>query len=333
MPQSASPPVWDANRLRIATAAAGVALWSWNVDTDEIALDERARALWGVPLNSDLVTFEQLSSRIHPEDLDRVRAAFTATREIFGDYELDFRIEHSKEIRWISSRGRGNDKGIIGRIMFGIFLDVSERKLAEEARELLANEMSHRVKNLFAIASALTEISARSAKTTTDMAHDISRRLKALGRAHDLVRPTLSEQKKATQLAGLLGVLLDAYDDDGAVGDRIRVSVPNVLVGEGSITTLALIVHELATNALKYGALARPTGTIDVSCTVENDEVVILWTEKGGPPMDTARGRPGFGSTLINRSITSYLSGSIDVEWRVEGAVITLRMSKARLGV
>lgn len=333
MRQISSPPVWDASRLRIATDAAGVALWSWHVDTDEIALDERARALWGVPLNSDLVTFEQLSARIHPEDLDRVRAAFTATREIFGDYELDFRIEHRGEIRWISSRGRGDDQGIIGRIMFGIFLDVSERKLAEEARELLANEMSHRVKNLFAIASALTEIAARSADTTTDMAHDLSRRLRALGRAHDLVRPTLSEQKKATQLNDLLAVLLNAYDDDGAVGERIRVSVPDVLVGEASITTLALIVHELATNALKYGALSRPTGTIDVSCTAEGDEVVILWTEKGGPPIDNARGQAGFGSTLINRSITTYLSGSIAVDWRVEGAVITLRMSKARLGV
>ena len=75
--------MWDADRLRIATDAAGVALWSWNVDTDEIALDERAHGLWGVP-ERRLVTFEDLSARIHPEDLDRVRAAFTATREIWA---------------------------------------------------------------------------------------------------------------------------------------------------------------------------------------------------------------------------------------------------------
>ena len=95
-----------------------------------------------------MVTFEALSSRIHPEDLDRVRAAFTATREILGPYEVDFRIIHGRDIRWISARGRGDDEGIVGRIMFGVFLDVTGRKLAEEGRELLSLEMKYRVKNL-----------------------------------------------------------------------------------------------------------------------------------------------------------------------------------------
>ena len=153
--ESTTPPVWDTNRLRIATDAAGVALWSWNVDTDEIALDERAHVMWGVPKDNELVDFETLSARIHPEDLDRVRAAVSATRQVLGGYELDFRILQQGEVRGISARGRGEDQGIVGRIMFGIFLDVSERKLAEEAREMLAGEMSHRVKNLFAIDSAL----------------------------------------------------------------------------------------------------------------------------------------------------------------------------------
>ena len=156
--ESTTPPVWDANRLRIATDAAGVALWSWYVDTDEIALDERAHRLWGLPTTNGPVTFEDLSSHIHPHDLDRVRAAFTATRDILGPYEIDFRIMRGDDVRWVSARGRGEDQGIIGRTMFGVFLDVTERKLAEEAREMLASEMSHRVKNLFAIAAALSEI-------------------------------------------------------------------------------------------------------------------------------------------------------------------------------
>jgi two-component sensor histidine kinase len=331
--QRAGPPVWDVNRLRIATDAAGVALWSWNVDTDEIAMDERAHVLWGVRPDDGVVTFEDLSARIHPEDMDRVRAAFTATREVLGAYELDFRIMHESQVRWISARGRGEDQGIVGRIMFGIFLDVSERKVAEEARQMLAGEMSHRVKNLFAIAAALTGIAARSAATPADMARDVASRLNALGRAHELVRPTLSDQKKATQLRDLLGVLLDAYDDAGSVGDRIRVSVPNVLVGEGSITTLALIVHELATNAIKYGSLSTPGGTIGVSCEADGDNVTIVWTEEGGPPVQVARGQPGFGNKLVNRSIANQLGGSISFDWPVAGVIVTLRMSRARLGV
>lgn len=331
--QSTSPAVWDERHLRIATDAAGVALWSWNVDTDEIALDERAHTLWGMLPDAGLVTFEVMSARIHPEDLDRVRAAFAATREIMGAYELDFRILRDGEVRWVSARGRGDDEGIVGRIMFGIFLDVTDRKIAEEGRELLASEMSHRVKNLFAIASALTNIASRSAQTTAQMAHDISQRLTALGHAHELIRPSLSEQKEAVQLGKLLAVLLDAYDHTGSIGDRILVSTPEVLVGEASITTIALVIHELATNSLKYGALSAATGTLDVSCSIEDSDVVIVWTENGGPPVSMSRGKAGFGSKLVNMSITGQLGGSIKFDWPSEGAIVTLRMSKARLGV
>jgi two-component sensor histidine kinase len=327
--QTTSPSVWDANRLRIATDAAGVALWSWNVDTDEIALDERAHDLWGVV--GEAVTFEDLSARIHPEDLDRVRAAFAATREMLGAYEIDFRILHGGEVRWVSARGRGDDQGIVGRVMFGVFLDVTERKLAEEAREMLAGEMGHRVKNLFAIAAALTAISARSTTTTTEMSRDLTQRLTALSRAHDLVRPVLSEPKKAALLAELLAVLLAPYDDKGA-GDRVRISVPELLVGEASATTLALIVHELATNSIKYGALSTATGTIDVSCMEHDSEVVIIWTERGGPAVVASKGPAGFGSQLVTRSISSQLGGTIAFDWPAEGVIVTLRMSKARLG-
>ena len=327
--QTTSPSVWDANRLRIATDAAGVALWSWNVDTDEIALDERAHGLWGVV--GEAVTFEDLSARIHPEDLDRVRAAFAATREMLGAYEIDFRILHGGEVRWVSARGRGDDQGIVGRVMFGVFLDVTERKLAEEAREMLAGEMGHRVKNLFAIAAALTAISARSTTTTTEMSRDLTQRLTALSRAHDLVRPVLSEPKKAAPLADLLAVLLAPYADKGA-GDRVRISVPELLVGEASATTLALIVHELATNSIKYGALSTATGTIDVSCTEHDSEVVIIWTERGDPAVVASKGPAGFGSQLVTRSISSQLGGTIAFDWPAEGVIVTLRMSKARLG-
>ena len=186
--------VWDAERLRMATDAAGVALWSWNVDTDEIAMDERAHALWGVSSSRRQVTFEDLSARIHPADLDRVRTAFQDTRKVMGAYDLDFRILNGNAVRWVSARGQGADLGIVARIMFGVFLDVTERKQAEEVREMLAGEMSHRVKNLFAIASSLTTLAARSATSTTEMARDLTQRLAALGRAHDLIRPSPGQE-------------------------------------------------------------------------------------------------------------------------------------------
>jgi two-component sensor histidine kinase len=331
--EGSSALVWDAERLRIATNAAGVALWSWNVDTDEIALDERAHGLWGVPRNGP-ITFEDLSARIHPADLDRVRRAFTATRDLLGAYEIDFRILHGDAIRWISARGQGDDIGIVGRIMFGAFLDVTERKQAEEASEMLAGEMSHRVKNLFAIAAALTAIAGRSAATTTEMARDLTQRLTALGRAHDLIRPIPGqEENKAALLGDLLAVLLAPYDDTGAIGGRVHVSVPEVRVGEAAATTLALVVHELATNSIKYGALSVSDGTLDVSCTAHNGDVVIVWTERGGPPVAAPTGPEGFGSRLVRQSMSGQLGGSIAFDWPIEGVIATLRMSKARLAM
>lgn len=325
------PPAWDSRRLRFATEAAGVALWSWNTRSDEISLDAGACALWGVP-DDEAVTFGALSAHILPQDLDRVRAAFSATREKPGPYEISFRILHKGAIRWISARGRGDDEGIVGHLMYGVFLDVTERKLAEEARELLANEMSHRVKNLFAIAAALTKISARSATTPADMATDLSRRLLALGRAHELVRPSLAGQMKAAPLGDLLAVLLAAYDDRGVVGDRIRVTSPEVLVGEASITTLALVIHELATNCLKYGALSHVSGLLDIVCTADEREVTLVWKEAGGPPVEAPRGEPGFGSKLIGSTVADQLGGTLHSDWVREGVVVTLRLNRARLG-
>jgi len=321
---------WDANRLRIATDAAGVALWSWNVDTDQIDMDARAHSLWGVPAGT--MTFEDLSAHIHPEDLDRVRAAFAATRDVMGAYEVDFRILHTNEVRWVSARGRGDDQGIVGRIMFGVFLDVTERKLAEEAREMLAGEMGHRVKNLFAIASALTRISGRSTTTSAEMSHDLTQRLTALSLAHDLVRPVLSEPKKAARLSNLLAVLLAPYAEKRGTGDRVSVSVPELLVGEASATTLALVVHELATNSIKYGALSMATGTLAVSGIAHNGSLSITWSEQGGPTVNAPKGGAGFGTQLIIKSLSSQLGGTIAFDWKIDGVIVTLFMSIAHLG-
>ena len=158
------PHEWQPDHLRLAVTAAGVALWAWNVDSDQFTMDERGFELWGMKWTAT-VTFEELSSHIHPADRDRVRAAFAATRAVLGSYETDFRILIGEEIRWIAARGQGEDVGIVGRTMFGIFLDVTGRKQAEEGHELLAGEMSHRVKNLLAIAAGLTRITSRSAKS------------------------------------------------------------------------------------------------------------------------------------------------------------------------
>lgn len=321
---------WSARHLQLAIDAAGIALWSWNVDTDQFAMDAHGYKLWHLPLRP-FVMFEHLSAQIHPADRDRVRSAFAATRAIVGPYEIDFRIMVSGDVRWISARGQGNDADIEGRAMFGIFIDVTGRKQAEEAQELLAGEMSHRVKNLLAIASALTVITSRSAVSAEDMARELTERLISLGRAHDLVRPVPGNNKDGALLGDLISVLLAPYDDMAAFSSRIRVAVPRMSVGEAAATSLAMVLHELATNSMKYGALSAAAGTLDVSCHMQDNQVGLVWTERGGPPVSAPVEPDGFGSKLLRRSVSSGLNGSIKHNWSAEGVIITVMIDKERL--
>ena len=322
--------VWGPDHLRLAVDAACVALWSWNLADDRFAMDQRAFDLWALPW-SQTVSFENLSAHIHPADRDRVHAAFTATRSVPGPYEIDFRIMVGDDIRWISARGRAADAGADDRPMFGIFLDVTGRKQAEEGSELLAGEMSHRVKNLLAIAASLTQITSRSAGSVKEMTGQLTKRLTSLGRAHDLVRPLPGEQGKAALLGDLMAVLLSPYEDTAAFSGRIRVAVPRMGVGEKTASTLAMVVHELATNSVKHGALSTDTGTLDFSGRTEGDEVHLIWSETGGPAIGSEPEMSGFGSQMVLRSVASQLGGSLAYDWQPSGLVATLVMRKDRM--
>lgn len=323
-------PVWGEHHLRLAVEAARVALWSWRVADDVFSMDERAFELWGLPWSEE-VTFEELSANIHPADRDRVRAAFTATRSVAGSYEIDFRILLGEDVRWISARGQGADSGIVDGVMFGIFLDVTGRKQAEEGSELLAGEMSHRVKNLLSIATALTQHTGRSASSVLQMTGELTGRLSALGRAHDIVRPLPGEQGKAALLGDLLSVLLAPYDETAAFSGRIRVAVPRMGIGERTASTLAMVIHELATNSVKYGALSCAEGFLDLSSQTEGDRICLIWAETGGPPIVGHPELTGFGSRLIARTVSSQLGGNLAYDWQETGLVVTIAMRQDRL--
>jgi two-component sensor histidine kinase len=102
-------------------------------------------------------------------------------------------------------------------------------------------------------------------------------------------------------------------------------------VGEASATTLALVIHELATNSLKYGALSSPNGTLDIACAHPDTEIAIVWTERGGPTVSPPVGPGGFGSKLVTRSMAAQLGGSIERQWLEEGLIATIRINKSQL--
>ena len=131
-------------------------------------------------------------------------------------------------------------------------------------------------------------------------------------------------------MADLLTILLSPYDGSGD-NRRIRVAAPKVNVGEASSTALALVIHELATNSAKYGALSIASGLLDVTCADDDGEVVVVWTERGGPPVAAPDKPPGYGSRMIARTLSAQLGGAIAMNWSREGVIATLRLSKSRL--
>jgi two-component sensor histidine kinase len=174
------------------------------------------------------------------------------------------------------------------------------------------------------IATGLTQLTSRSANTVQDMARDLTQRLIALDRAHDLVRPLPDNQGRAALLGDLLAILLAPYDSTGAFSGRIRIAVPRMGVGERAAMTLAMVFHELATNSVKHGCLSAAAGMLDLSTRACGSELVLIWAESGGPRVAGPPRQAGFGSTYIKRTVSGQLGGSISYDWDPEGLVARL---------
>ena len=231
---------------------------------------------------------------------------------------------------WIAARGRGADDGILGRVMHGIFLDVTGRKQLRGHRTAGGGNESPGQEPVSHSHGADPD-DRTLANSVEDMARDLTQRLTSLGRAHDFVRPLPNEQGKAALLGDLLSILLAPYDETAAFSGRIRVSVARMGVGEKAATALAMVIHELATNSVKYGSLSVETGFLDVSSKMEDECILVTWTETGGPQIFEARSLKGFGSKLIARSVSGQLGGELIYDWQKSGLVVTVRMRREKL--
>ncbi|MBV9289798.1 MAG: PAS domain S-box protein [Hyphomicrobiales bacterium] len=212
--------------------------------------------------------------------------------------------------------------------------DITEFKRARERQQLLLREMNHRVKNLFALSSGIVGLSARSAKTVQELADSARERLAALARAHALTfSHGAGESPQPTTLRSLIRTIVVAPFDEALSpqGSRIAVSGTDVAVAGGAVTSLALLLHEFATNAAKYGALSSPEGAVEVVCGEEGDEIAILWTERGGPRVVEPAASEGFGGVLSRMAVTGQLGGEIARDWRPEGLSIRVTMPRSRL--
>jgi PAS domain S-box-containing protein len=198
-----------------------------------------------------------------------------------------------------------------------ILRDIAERKANEEARHLLAREVDHRAKNALAVVQAL--VSLTRAATKDEFIAAVRGRVAALGRAHTLLAQNRWE---GGDLAKIISDETEAYQRGG----QIRAHGPSVILGPNAVQPLSLLIHEVATNAVKYGALSAEDGRVDVAWAVlPSGELELRWTESGGPPV-LEPGADGFGSTLVREVATRQLGGELELTWPKSGARLLARL-------
>ncbi|PSJ56272.1 PAS domain S-box protein [Pseudaminobacter soli (ex Li et al. 2025)] len=198
--------------------------------------------------------------------------------------------------------------------------DITEKRLAREQQQLFMGELRHRVKNLFALASAIVSVSARSCADTEELVGSIQARLSSLAHAHELTMSGWQDELETEQqvdLEALIRTILEPYSS----WNRTAVEGDNPVVRGKCVTHIALLLHELATNAAKYGSLSADNGKLRVNVQAEGDQVRLLWEETGGPV--PSPGPVGFGSRL-EKGLASALSATIERDWRTTGLVATI---------
>lgn len=210
--------------------------------------------------------------------------------------------------------------------------DLRERKRAEEARDLLIRELSHRIKNIFAVVGGIAGLSARGNPAAKPFVDSFRQRLGALAHAHEYVRPHSPDSAPSVEgqsVLGLMRLIMAAYAQEGR--ERIRIAGDDTAVGDRSATALALIMHEQATNAVKYGSLSGEDGTVTLTGRLVDGIYGLAWVESGGPPVTGAPTRRGFGTVLAERSVAGQLDGTLDHDWTPEGLVMRLAVPAANL--
>jgi len=273
---------------------------------------------------------EEWRPYIHPEDSDQVFGEWERCFETGDEFESEYRLRQKDgSWAWVLAQALPVAEGEEGlRRWFGTITDIDEVHQALEARDMLAKELSHRIKNIFAVVIGLATLKASKAPEHKPFAQDLTEILHALSRAHDFVRPTNTADQE--NLHGLLAALFAPYRDAQS-SPRVRVSGVDARITARAATPLALVFHELATNSAKYGALSNDAGHVELVARDEGDNLAIRWSEHGGPPVASGKVKDGFGSRLVEMSIRGQLQGTMKRQFHDSGLVVDLTVSKSAI--
>ncbi len=331
---SLPPLLADAERLGRAIEAGGAALWEWHIAVDVMQVTPKLAELLG--LVPPLLAFpaSRFFALVHPNDIALLRAAMSEAMLTGASFAHEFRVrrEDTGELRFLCCEGRvvERDRSGAATVLAGSSHDVTERRLKQEASDLLNRELSHRVKNLLSVVGSLATMSGEHRPETRDYIAAFQARLNNLAAAHDLL---IQADWGPVVLDGLAERTLASI----GVRDRVDLVASGLVVGAHDTQTIALVLHELGTNAIKYGALSNDSGRVGLSfemrCEAEGGDpatLVILWRETGGPEVIPPLSK-GFGINLLERLARRQEPGVSLLDWAPGGLCcnIMLRLTPA----
>ncbi|KAB2919328.1 MAG: response regulator [Hyphomicrobiaceae bacterium] len=311
-------------RLRLASEAAGFGTYDYNVSAGQIYWSPYLRHIVGLE-GEDPLTLEKVLDFVHPDHRELVRQHIEGYAPGGHRREIEFKVVRPDgEIRWLSDRGQAVPDGreaAAGWRVVGTTLDITERKQAEERQRLLMAELDHRVKNVLSNVSAVAHLSSHRAPSVTSFVQSLDGRIQAMSQAHALLaRGAWAGADLRVLLTEVLAPFLSR------ARDNITIEGEPAWVRPELTQSLALTLHELATNALKHGALSSPTGKVVVSWAIDPcpppGQLRLVWRESGGPPVSQPT-ISGFGLTIL-QAAASDVGAVAECNFHREGFVYSL---------
>lgn len=300
-------------RRSLALAAGQMGSWEWDRKTGDAVWDDGQYRILGVDRETFPVTPQNIRTLIHDDDWETLSAALAGISKIQHVNQIEFRIRRPDgQIRWClaSAAATVDDQGRVERVS-GVTFDITERKEIEEKQMLLAREVDHRAKNALALVQSILRLTR--AEHLPQYITSVEGRIRALSRAHTV----LSQSRwQGADLRGMAEEELAPYRTDSP--NRITVEGPHVMLQPAAAQTLALALHELATNAAKYGAFSTIGGKLALSWSLKNECLFVDWQESEGPAIVPPKVR-GFGTRIIVASIEQQLRGRATLNWREGG--------------
>jgi PAS domain S-box-containing protein len=309
--------------LALAEQSAGIGIWDTDLATDTVRATPTFFRIMGLPVSAEPIANDIVRAVRHPDDAARVRDGFRqAVARGLDSYEVEYRIIRpvDGELRWIFGRGRTVRDSAGKPVRYsGVDIDITERKQAEEHVRLLLAELNHRANNLLTVIQAIARQTANTADPKI-FAERLAQRIAGLAASNDLL---VSGKWQGVEIGKLIDSQLSHFVDLGA---RVVFEGPPVRLTPGAAQALGMALHELATNAVKHGALANEAGRIHIRWSIAEGsaepEFRMDWSEHDGPPVATPR-RTGFGRTVMERMVAGTLDGTAALQFAATGIVWT----------